>query len=105
MPRGQALASQSQPSFPALRSSSRVMIILFSSSCVRSLCAAVNTYHLACLCCPVNCSYVLYSNKIAFLMDLLLHQLTVSCDRPANILPLPTGMLVLRLFLSLLFTL
>ncbi|XP_075894162.1 S phase cyclin A-associated protein in the endoplasmic reticulum isoform X3 [Nelusetta ayraudi] len=44
---------------------------------LKSLCAAANTYHLACSCCPVNCSYVLYSNKIAFLMDLLLHQLTL----------------------------
>uniref|UniRef100_A0AAY4CBG8 U1-type domain-containing protein n=1 Tax=Denticeps clupeoides TaxID=299321 RepID=A0AAY4CBG8_9TELE len=42
-----------------------------------SLCAAVNTFYLACTHCPSNCSYVLYSNKIAFLMDLLLHQLTL----------------------------
>ncbi|XP_068170028.1 S phase cyclin A-associated protein in the endoplasmic reticulum isoform X3 [Antennarius striatus] len=41
----------------------------------KSLCAAVNTYYLACLCCPVNSSYVLLSNKIVFLIDLLLHQL------------------------------
>ncbi|XP_071355277.1 S phase cyclin A-associated protein in the endoplasmic reticulum isoform X4 [Trachinotus anak] len=44
---------------------------------LKSLCAAVNTYYLACSCCPVNCSYVLFSNKIALLMDLLLHQLTL----------------------------
>ncbi|XP_041651767.1 S phase cyclin A-associated protein in the endoplasmic reticulum isoform X3 [Cheilinus undulatus] len=43
----------------------------------KSLCAAVNTYYLACSCCPLNCSYVLFSNKIALLMDLLLHQLTL----------------------------
>ncbi|XP_034442831.1 S phase cyclin A-associated protein in the endoplasmic reticulum isoform X5 [Hippoglossus hippoglossus] len=44
---------------------------------LKSLCAAVNTYYLACSCCPTNCSYVLFSNKIALLMDLLLHQLTL----------------------------
>ncbi|XP_030621792.1 S phase cyclin A-associated protein in the endoplasmic reticulum isoform X2 [Chanos chanos] len=42
---------------------------------LKSLCAATNTYNLACSGCYTNCSYVLYSNKIAFLMDLLLHQL------------------------------
>ncbi|XP_056137594.1 S phase cyclin A-associated protein in the endoplasmic reticulum [Lampris incognitus] len=44
---------------------------------VKSLCAAINTYYLACSRCPVNCSYVLFSNKIALLMDLMLHQLTL----------------------------
>ncbi|KAM6960609.1 S phase cyclin A-associated protein in the endoplasmic reticulum [Aplochiton taeniatus] len=44
---------------------------------LKSLCAAVNTYYLACSRCPPNCSYVLFSNKVAFLMDLLLHQLTL----------------------------
>ncbi|XP_008410523.1 S phase cyclin A-associated protein in the endoplasmic reticulum isoform X4 [Poecilia reticulata] len=44
---------------------------------VKSLCAAVNTYCLACSSCTFNCSYVLFSNKIVFLMDLLLHQLTL----------------------------
>ncbi|KAM4733873.1 S phase cyclin A-associated protein in the endoplasmic reticulum isoform 2-T2 [Anableps anableps] len=44
---------------------------------LKSLCAAVNTYYLACSCCTFNCSYVLFSNKIVFLMDLLLHQLTL----------------------------
>ncbi|XP_051740777.1 S phase cyclin A-associated protein in the endoplasmic reticulum isoform X4 [Ctenopharyngodon idella] len=43
----------------------------------KSLCAAVNTYYLSCAHCHNNCSYVLYSNKITFLMDLLLHQLTL----------------------------
>uniref|UniRef100_A0A3Q3VZ53 U1-type domain-containing protein n=1 Tax=Mola mola TaxID=94237 RepID=A0A3Q3VZ53_MOLML len=44
---------------------------------LKSLCAAVNTYYLACSCCPINSFYVLFSNKIALLMDLLLHQLTL----------------------------
>uniref|UniRef100_A0A3Q3LE94 S-phase cyclin A-associated protein in the ER n=1 Tax=Mastacembelus armatus TaxID=205130 RepID=A0A3Q3LE94_9TELE len=44
---------------------------------LKSLCAAINTYYLACSRCPLNCSYVLFSNKIALLMDLLLHQLTL----------------------------
>lgn len=44
---------------------------------VKSLCAAVNTYYLTCASCSPNCSYVLFSNKIALLMDLLLHQLTL----------------------------
>ncbi|XP_050955383.1 S phase cyclin A-associated protein in the endoplasmic reticulum isoform X3 [Labeo rohita] len=43
----------------------------------KSLCAAVNTYYLSCVRCHNNCSYVLYSNKITFLMDILLHQLTL----------------------------
>ncbi|XP_073688430.1 S phase cyclin A-associated protein in the endoplasmic reticulum isoform X2 [Garra rufa] len=44
---------------------------------LKSLCAAMNTYYLSCVHCHNNCSYVLYSNKITFLMDLLLHQLTL----------------------------
>ncbi|XP_055078235.1 S phase cyclin A-associated protein in the endoplasmic reticulum [Periophthalmus magnuspinnatus] len=44
---------------------------------VKSLCAAVNTYYLACASCPPTCSFVLFSNKITLLMDLLLHQLTL----------------------------
>uniref|UniRef100_A0A3B5BCV4 S-phase cyclin A associated protein in the ER n=1 Tax=Stegastes partitus TaxID=144197 RepID=A0A3B5BCV4_9TELE len=44
---------------------------------LKSLCAAVNIYYLACSCCALNCSYVLFSNKIVLLMDLLLHQLTL----------------------------
>ncbi|XP_077423468.1 S phase cyclin A-associated protein in the endoplasmic reticulum isoform X2 [Vanacampus margaritifer] len=43
----------------------------------KSLCVAVNTYYYTCSCCPLNCSYVLFSNKIALLMDVLLHQLTL----------------------------
>ncbi|XP_051546067.1 S phase cyclin A-associated protein in the endoplasmic reticulum-like isoform X3 [Myxocyprinus asiaticus] len=42
---------------------------------LKSLCSAVNTYYLSCARCLNNCSYVLFSNKITFLMDLLLHQL------------------------------
>ncbi len=53
-----------------------------SLSLFRSLCTAVNTYYLSCLSCHNNCSHVLYSNKITFLMDLLLHQLTVSISGP-----------------------
>ncbi|XP_062848071.1 S phase cyclin A-associated protein in the endoplasmic reticulum isoform X5 [Trichomycterus rosablanca] len=44
---------------------------------LKSLSAVVNVYYLACLGCYSNCFYVLYSNKIAPLMDLLLHQLTL----------------------------
>ncbi|TRY97360.1 hypothetical protein DNTS_033005 [Danionella cerebrum] len=44
---------------------------------LKSLCAAVNVYYLSCAHCHINCSYVLYSNKITFLLDLLLHQLTL----------------------------
>uniref|UniRef100_A0A3P8VJE8 S-phase cyclin A-associated protein in the ER n=1 Tax=Cynoglossus semilaevis TaxID=244447 RepID=A0A3P8VJE8_CYNSE len=44
---------------------------------LKSLCAAVNTYYLACSCCPLNCAYVLLSNKIMLLIDLLMHQLTL----------------------------
>ncbi|KAJ8248775.1 hypothetical protein GJAV_G00227600 [Gymnothorax javanicus] len=44
---------------------------------LKSLCSAVNTFSLACSGCYSNCSYVLFSNKITFLMDVLLHQLTL----------------------------
>ncbi|KAM9377241.1 S phase cyclin A-associated protein in the endoplasmic reticulum isoform 1-T1 [Pholidichthys leucotaenia] len=43
----------------------------------KSLCAAINIYHLACSGCALNCAYVLFSNKIVLLMDLLLHHLTL----------------------------
>lgn len=49
---------------------------MFSSS-ARSLCNAVNVYYLTCRDCAENCSAVLFSHKVTFLMDLLLHQLTV----------------------------
>ncbi|TSM52314.1 S phase cyclin A-associated protein in the endoplasmic reticulum [Bagarius yarrelli] len=39
----------------------------------KSLYAAVNVYYLACSNCYSNCFYVFYSNKIAPLVDLLLH--------------------------------
>ncbi|XP_031420317.1 S phase cyclin A-associated protein in the endoplasmic reticulum isoform X2 [Clupea harengus] len=44
---------------------------------LKSLCAAAHTYYLACSRCYTNCTYVLYSNKITLLMDLLLHQLSL----------------------------
>lgn len=50
----------------------------FSPS-VRSVCSAINVYNLTCNNCSENCTDVLFSNKITFLMDLLLHYLTV-CD-------------------------
>ncbi|MGH0153040.1 UNVERIFIED_CONTAM: hypothetical protein FKN15_050050 [Acipenser sinensis] len=42
---------------------------------LKSLCSAVNTYYLACSSCQSNCAYVLFGNKITFLMDMLIHQL------------------------------
>ncbi|KAH0619852.1 hypothetical protein JD844_014220, partial [Phrynosoma platyrhinos] len=44
---------------------------------LKSLCSTINAYQLACSHCVENCTYVLFSNKITFLMDLLMHQLTV----------------------------
>ncbi|KAJ3595934.1 hypothetical protein NHX12_002343, partial [Muraenolepis orangiensis] len=44
---------------------------------LKSLCTAVHTYYLACSCCPLNAAHVLFSNKIALLVDLLHHQLTL----------------------------
>ncbi|XP_066491161.1 S phase cyclin A-associated protein in the endoplasmic reticulum isoform X2 [Tiliqua scincoides] len=44
---------------------------------LKSLCSTINAYHLACSNCVENCTYVLLSNKITFLMDLLMHQLMV----------------------------
>uniref|UniRef100_U3J511 S-phase cyclin A associated protein in the ER n=1 Tax=Anas platyrhynchos platyrhynchos TaxID=8840 RepID=U3J511_ANAPP len=43
----------------------------------KSLCNTVNAYGLTCSNCTENCTYILFSNKITFLMDLLMHQLTV----------------------------
>ncbi|CAN0266276.1 unnamed protein product [Lampetra fluviatilis] len=43
----------------------------------KSLCLAANAYCLACRDCADNCHYVLYSNKIVALIDLLLHHLAV----------------------------
>ncbi|XP_028720851.1 S phase cyclin A-associated protein in the endoplasmic reticulum isoform X1 [Peromyscus leucopus] len=43
----------------------------------KSLCNAINVYNLTCNNCSENCTDVLFSNKITFLMDLLIHQLTI----------------------------
>ncbi|XP_069898917.1 S phase cyclin A-associated protein in the endoplasmic reticulum isoform X1 [Dipodomys merriami] len=43
----------------------------------KSLCNAINVYNLTCSNCSENCTDVLFSNKMTFLMDLLMHQLTV----------------------------
>ncbi|XP_077738177.1 S phase cyclin A-associated protein in the endoplasmic reticulum isoform X4 [Canis aureus] len=43
----------------------------------KCLCNAINVYNLTCNNCSENCTDVLFSNKITFLMDLLIHQLTV----------------------------
>ncbi|KAM9585673.1 S phase cyclin A-associated protein in the endoplasmic reticulum isoform 9-T10 [Trichechus inunguis] len=43
----------------------------------KSLCNAISVYNLTCNNCSENCTDVLFSNKITFLMDLLIHQLTV----------------------------
>ncbi|NXW65006.1 SCAPE protein, partial [Eurystomus gularis] len=50
----------------------------------KSLCNTVNAYSLTCSNCAENCTYVLFSNKIIFLMDLLMHQLTVSIPDDHN---------------------
>ncbi|XP_039629354.1 S phase cyclin A-associated protein in the endoplasmic reticulum isoform X1 [Polypterus senegalus] len=42
---------------------------------LKSLCSAVNAYYLACSKCYSNCAYVLFGNKITFLVDLLIQQL------------------------------
>ncbi|NXI39096.1 SCAPE protein, partial [Galbula dea] len=44
----------------------------------KSLCNTLNVYGLTCSNCAENCTYVLFSNKITFLMDLLIHQFTVN---------------------------
>ncbi|XP_004872127.2 S phase cyclin A-associated protein in the endoplasmic reticulum isoform X3 [Heterocephalus glaber] len=43
----------------------------------KSLCSAISVYYLTCNNCSENCTDVLFSNKITFLMDLLTYQLTV----------------------------
>ncbi|XP_061856197.1 S phase cyclin A-associated protein in the endoplasmic reticulum isoform X2 [Colius striatus] len=50
----------------------------------KSLCNAVNAYSLTCSNCTENCTYVLFSNKITFLMDLLIHQFTVNVPDDHN---------------------
>ncbi|XP_039193549.1 S phase cyclin A-associated protein in the endoplasmic reticulum isoform X2 [Crotalus tigris] len=44
---------------------------------LKSLCNTISAYYLACNNCVENCTYVLFSNKIIFLTDLLMHQLMV----------------------------
>ncbi|XP_078388439.1 S phase cyclin A-associated protein in the endoplasmic reticulum isoform X1 [Cetorhinus maximus] len=44
---------------------------------LKSLCNVINAYCYACSGCYDNCFYVLFSNKITFLMELLMHQLTL----------------------------
>lgn len=51
-------------------------LILFLSLS-RSLCNVIHAYCFACNGCYDNCYYVLFSNKITFLIELLMHQLTV----------------------------
>ncbi|XP_075361831.1 S phase cyclin A-associated protein in the endoplasmic reticulum isoform X3 [Mycteria americana] len=53
----------------------------------KSLCNTVNAYSLTCSNCTENCTYVLFSNKITFLMDLLIHQFTVSVPDDHNATP------------------
>ncbi|XP_018423604.1 PREDICTED: S phase cyclin A-associated protein in the endoplasmic reticulum isoform X2 [Nanorana parkeri] len=43
----------------------------------KSLCNAVNLYTLTCSNCPENCTYVLMSSKVTFLIELLIQQLTL----------------------------
>ncbi|KAM6058364.1 S phase cyclin A-associated protein in the endoplasmic reticulum [Chlamydotis macqueenii] len=50
----------------------------------KSLCNTVNAYSLTCSNCVENCTYILFSNKITFLMDLLIHQFTVSVPDDHN---------------------
>lgn len=44
---------------------------------LKSVCNAVNIYILTCSNCPENCTYVLMSNKITFLLELLIQQLSL----------------------------
>ncbi|XP_075064527.1 S phase cyclin A-associated protein in the endoplasmic reticulum isoform X3 [Mixophyes fleayi] len=43
----------------------------------KSLCSAVNIYTLTCSNCPENCTYVLLSSKMTFLLELLIQQLSL----------------------------
>ncbi|XP_068131942.1 S phase cyclin A-associated protein in the endoplasmic reticulum isoform X2 [Hyperolius riggenbachi] len=43
----------------------------------KSLCNSVNLYSLTCSNCPENCTYVLMTSKITFLLELLIQQLTL----------------------------
>jgi hypothetical protein len=48
---------------------------LFSCRCFVTTCT---TYNLACRNHALNSKYVLFSNKVSMILDLLLHRLTVS---------------------------
>eukprot|EP00076_Gallus_gallus_P015464 XP_015134506.2 S phase cyclin A-associated protein in the endoplasmic reticulum isoform X6 [Gallus gallus] len=50
----------------------------------KSLCSTVNAYGLTCNNCTENCTYILFSNKITFLLDLLMHQFTVNVPDDHN---------------------
>ncbi|XP_053933468.1 S phase cyclin A-associated protein in the endoplasmic reticulum isoform X1 [Cuculus canorus] len=50
----------------------------------KSLSNAVHAYSLACSNCAENCTYVLFTNKITVLMDLLIHQFTASVPDDHN---------------------
>ena len=45
----------------------------------RTLCNVVSVMTAACLNCSENCWYLLLSNKLSTVVDLLAHHLTVSC--------------------------
>ncbi|XP_078541362.1 S phase cyclin A-associated protein in the endoplasmic reticulum [Lissotriton helveticus] len=51
---------------------------------LKSLCNTVHVYYLVCSNCKEACSYVLFSSKITFLMDLLIHQLTIHVPGEEN---------------------
>ncbi|XP_005995698.1 S phase cyclin A-associated protein in the endoplasmic reticulum isoform X1 [Latimeria chalumnae] len=51
---------------------------------VKSLCNVLHAYNLACSNCHENSIYVLFSNKLTFLMDLLVHQLTLYVPEEDN---------------------
>ncbi|KAM4675206.1 S phase cyclin A-associated protein in the endoplasmic reticulum isoform 2-T2 [Discoglossus pictus] len=51
---------------------------------LKSLCSAVNIYNLTCSNCIENCIYILFSSKITFLLDFLMHQLSFEDKRMAD---------------------
>ncbi|KAG8440165.1 hypothetical protein GDO86_006098 [Hymenochirus boettgeri] len=53
---------------------------------LKSLCNVVNTYTIACTNCPENCTYVFLSNKITFLLELLIQQLTLFIPEDKTVL-------------------
>ena len=53
----------------------------------RSLCSAANNFRLACKGCFDNCQYSLYSGKLGPVVDLLMHQLSVSEQEEGGIFP------------------